>query len=279
MDKKGDKKESEDSDLELIKAQWAFEQLNLCSEIVETDSEQLGKDPSLFGGLDISFIIGDDTNACACFVIVNDKFEVVYKDLKMVEMTAPYIPGYLAFREAGSLSQMVKKQIKENPELTPNVLMVDGNGILHPRQCGTACHIALATGLPTVGVAKNLHLVDQFGGDFSRDVIKNKFANLTDAGDNFSLTTSDGKVLGAALKASASSKNPIYVSVGSGIALATAISLVIKMSRHRVPEPIRQADMLSREFLRLNHPTERQIQAVKNPGRTKQQKLKEAQDK
>lgn len=282
MDKKEETTDTDspDWDLELLKAQWAFEQLDLCNKIVETDSEELtGKESTLFGGLDISFIIGDSVNACACYVVVNKEFEIVYKDLQMVEMTAPYIPGYLAFREAGALCQMVEKQIKEKPEVTPNVLMVDGNGILHPRQCGTACHIALVTGLPTVGVAKNLHLVEQLGEKFSRDDVKKRFANLTEAGEYLTLTTSEDRELGAALKTCVTSRNPVYVSVGSGLSLSTAISLVIKISRHRVPEPIRQADLLSREFLRLHHPTQKQIQAVRQPGRTKKEKLQKSEAK
>ena len=55
----------------------------------------------------------------------------------------------------------VTDQVASSPGITPGVLMVDGNDILHPRLCGTACHVALTTGLPTLGVAKNLHCIDQ----------------------------------------------------------------------------------------------------------------------
>ena len=60
-----------------------------------------------------------------------------------------------------------------------------------------------------------------------------------------------------------SSDNPVYVSVGSGLSLETAVKLVNRVSRYRVPEPTRQADILSREFLRVHHPTEKQKQPKK----------------
>jgi len=266
-----------DCDLELIKEQWTLEQLELCNKIVEEDSDKLKKENlSLIGGLDISFIVGDSVNACACYVVVNKCFEIVYKDLQMVELFAPYIPGFLAFREAGVLCQLVEKQKQKNPNLTPDVILVDGNGILHPRQYGTACHIGHITGLPTVGVAKNLHLIDQLGDDLSRDNLKSRFSHLTDAGEFLSLTTREGKELGVALKTSSTSRNPVFVSVGSNVSLSTAIHVVINMSRYRIPEPIRQADQLSREFLRLNHPTQKQIQAVRQPGKTKRQKQEQS---
>ena len=74
----------------------------------------------------------------------------------MVELTAPYVPGYLAFREAESLVQLINSQRENKPELTPQVreinlnlnlvlfiilikvILVDGNGVLHPSRCGLA---------------------------------------------------------------------------------------------------------------------------------------------
>ena len=63
----------------------------------------------------------------------------------MVTMTQPYILSFLAFREAPHLEDLVTTQRRERPELTPQLLVVDGNGLLHPRQAGLACHIGRAT--------------------------------------------------------------------------------------------------------------------------------------
>ena len=51
--------------------------------------------------------MGDDINACACYVVIDGNLEVVYKDTQMVKMIAPYIPGFLAFREAKFLIDLV----------------------------------------------------------------------------------------------------------------------------------------------------------------------------
>ena len=37
---------------------------------------------------------------------------------------------------------------------------MDGCGVMHPRRFGSACHLGVAAGIPTVGVAKNVYAVD-----------------------------------------------------------------------------------------------------------------------
>ena len=97
--------------------------------------------------------------------------------------------------------------------------------------------MGLATGLPTVGVAKNLHLIEDLGlegerGEAARK-LKESFKTVQAVGHQVPLVTQqDGRVLGAAVKTSLESKNPIFVSVGSGLSLKTAVSLVTSMSRY-----------------------------------------------
>lgn len=268
-----------DFDVEELKEKWTREQLELSKRVSEVDEcpdavSSVGR----FGGLDISFIEGDSVNACACYVVINRNLEVIYHESKMVKLTAPYIPSFLGFREADILSKMVSEQKMKDPSVTPGVLMVDGNGLLHPRCCGTACHVGVATGLPTLGVAKNLHLIEDLGleggkGEAARR-LKESFRGVEAVGHQLPLVTQKGRILGSAVKSSQESKNPIFVSVGSGLSLMTAVSLVIAVSRHRVPEPIRQADLLSREYLRVHHPSSRQVQAVRQQGQSKKQASK-----
>ena len=120
-----------------------------------------------------------------------------------------------------------------------------------------------------MGVAKNLHQIQEYGEQFTRENVKERFSNLKTPEGHITLATSEGKILGAALKTSANSSNPVFVSVGSGLSLASALELVSKVSKYRVPEPTRQADLMSREFLRLNHPTQRQKQPLKQHKRDK----------
>ena len=103
------------------------------------------------------------------------------------------------------------------------------------RCCGTACHVGIATGLPTLGVAKNLHLIEDLGleggkGDAARR-LKESFRGVEAVGHQVPLVTQKGRILGSAVKSSQESKNPIFVSVGSGLSLMTAVSLVIAVSR------------------------------------------------
>ena len=94
----------------------------------------------------------------------------------------------------------------------------------------------IATCLPTVGVAKNLHLIEDLGlegerGEAARR-LKESFKGVQAVGHQVPLVTQKGRVLGAAVKTSLESKNPIFVSVGSGLSLKTAVSLVTAMSRY-----------------------------------------------
>ena len=252
-----------EKNLEDLKEEWSRKQEEYKLRVEENDLTDLLAGWKYVGGLDISFIVGDDTNACACYVILDRGLNIVYQDVKMVKLSAPYVPGFLAFRESEFLLDLISKQQTDSPCLTPDVLIVDGNGVLHPRYCGIGCHVGVDTNIPTIGVAKNLHQIQEFGHEFSRDFVKENFPKLTKAGEFLPLTTSGGRRIGAVVKTRDECKNGVFVSVGSGISLDTSISLVRAVSLHRVPEPTRQADIVSREFLRLHHPTLRQKQSQK----------------
>lgn len=74
----------------------------------------------------------------------------------MVKLTKPYIPGFLAFREAEFLIEKIEKLRNSEPRLFPQVVLVDGNGLLHPREMGLACQMGVILDMPFIGVAKNL---------------------------------------------------------------------------------------------------------------------------
>ena len=81
--------------------------------------------------------------------------EVAYEDFAKVRLTVPYKAGYLSFREHPALLSMLRKLQKRAPELVPDVVMVDGNGRLHPRRAGLACALGVDTGIPHLGIGKN----------------------------------------------------------------------------------------------------------------------------
>jgi deoxyinosine 3'endonuclease (endonuclease V) len=83
--------------------------------------------------------------------------KVVYRSHKYYQLTAPYIPSYLAFREIDPLMDLITQQINTQPQLTPDVIMVDGNGQWHERYAGLACFVGVKTGIPTIGVGKSFY--------------------------------------------------------------------------------------------------------------------------
>jgi len=143
----------------------------------------------------------------------------------------PYVPGFLAFREVPVLLFLFDRLHKTRPELWPQLLLVDGNGILHQNQCGLACHIGVLLNIPTVGVGKTLFYVD----GLSKDKVKIQCEkDINKAGDYSMLVGDSGRVWGAAVRNSEGAINPIFVSVGHRIELALALKCVLKLSLFRV---------------------------------------------
>jgi len=162
----------------------------------------------------------------------------------------PYVAGFLAFRETPVLLALLKKMASKAPLLYPQLLMVDGNGILHPRGFGLASHLGVLADIPTIGIGKNLHHIDgltnlEVRHDFSE-------SNLP-AGTGMPLIGSTGQVWGMAFRSHDGCSKPVFISVGHRISLDTAVEVVRRCCLHRVPEPVRQADIRSREHLR-KHP-------------------------
>ncbi|XP_050764602.1 endonuclease V [Gymnogyps californianus] len=232
---------------------WEREQAQLKASVVEEDTEEWQKDSSFaglerVGGVDLSYIKGDDTRACASLVVLSyPALEVLYEDCRMVAVSAPYVAGFLAFREVPFLVDAVQRLQQEEPGLKPQVLLVDGNGLLHPRGFGVACHLGVLADLPCIGVAKNLLQVDGLVRD---ELHREQIRSLQREGDTFPLTGASGRVLGMVLRSYNNSSKPLYISVGHRVCLETAVRLVKSCCRFRIPEPIRQADIRSREYIR-----------------------------
>lgn len=201
-------------------------------------------------GVDISYRKDKEDEACtACVVCRLPDLNVVYEDMEIVNVTTPYVPGFLAFREISFLQNSVEKIKSLHPEYMPQVILVDGNGILHPNGFGAACHLGVLLDIPCIGVAKNLFFLDNIARD---ENYQNKVLSLKEIGDSFPLYGNSGNKIGAALKTTKVNKNPVIVSVGHRCTLETAIWTVLQCSTYRIPEPLRQADIRSREFLRIH---------------------------
>ncbi|KAG8446512.1 hypothetical protein GDO86_014100 [Hymenochirus boettgeri] len=247
-----DKVEDEPEREQAESRQWEREQTHLRKNLITFNTEAWQSHTDFLGlqrigGVDLSYPKEDDKVACASLVVLSyPELEVIYEDCQMVTVGAPYVAGYLAFREVPFLVDAIHKLKEKDPTLMPQVLLVDGNGILHHRGFGVACHLGILTDLPCIGVAKNLLQVD---GLENNENHKEKIRQLRNGGDSFNLIGISGNILGAALKSCNKSSKPIYISVGHKITLETSLQLVHSCCRYRVPEPIRQADIRSREFL------------------------------
>eukprot|EP00267_Zea_mays_P042896 XP_020394931.1 endonuclease V isoform X3 [Zea mays] len=169
--------EGDDHELVLKKQEWIKTQDMLKSKLILEDefawslpSVGSGLDEpewcklKYIGGTDISFLKEDPSTACAAVVVLNaDTLEVVHEEFNVVRLQVPYIPGFLAFREAPVLLGLLEKLKINAPHFCPQLLMVDGNGLLHPRAgFGLACHLGVLADIPTIGVGKNRTLISMF---------------------------------------------------------------------------------------------------------------------
>lgn len=141
----------------------------------------------------------------------------------------PYIPGLLSFREApgvlNALAQLPRK---------PDLLLVDGQGIAHPRRLGIASHLGLVLGLPTIGCAKSRLC----GSAEEPPAEAGAWTPLADKGE----------IIGAMLRSKPGVK-PLCISVGHRVDLPAAIRWVLGCCRgYRIPEPLRLAHQLAGQF-------------------------------
>jgi len=244
---------------EKIKDAWRQAQKQLKSDLitddstldwtVKTDDHEPSQQPlRLVGGVDLSFVGEGCEEACAALVVCEfPSMKVVYEAMKMVTLTEPYISGFLAFREVEFLQDLIEELKLHKPELLPQVVLADGNGVLHHEGFGLACHLGVLSSLPTIGIGKTLLLVD---GLDAHVVDAECSQALHKAGDVYELKGASGAIWGAALRSSKKSINPIFVSVGHRLSLPTAINVTVQCCQYRIPEPIRQADLRSREYIR-----------------------------
>ncbi|PRQ28107.1 putative deoxyribonuclease V [Rosa chinensis] len=191
-------------------------------------SDQEEKALKYVGGVDISYSKEHPSMACGTLVVLDiHSLQVVYEDYSVLTLSVPYVPGFLAFREAPVLLELLEKMKAGANLFYPQLLMVDGNGILHPRA--------------------KLHHVDGLTLSGVRQLLKAK----EDCAEDFiNLTGRSGRIWGVAMRSTDGSVKPIFISIGHRISLDTAIKIVKLTCKYRVPEPIRQADIRSREYLR-----------------------------
>jgi len=139
----------------------------------------------------------------------------------------PYIPGFLSFRE-GPILIKAFKQLKIKPDL----MILEGQGIAHPREFGLASHLGLWLDLPSIGCTKTPLLYGLVSPGTSKG--------------SYKLILKEGKEVGAVLRTREGVK-PIFISPGHRIDLPTTIRIILSTcSKFRIPEPLRRAHQLTR---------------------------------
>ena len=184
--------------------------------------------PRLAAGVDVAYA-KDGSWAWAIAVVMDRWFNVFHTSVAEGEPDSSYASGYLAFRE-GRLTVEALLAL----EVAPELVFVDGHGVVHERGLGLASHIGVLLDIPVIGAPKTpFHAIDRTPGPRR--------------GDHYLLTKEWG-AQGASLRLRTGVK-PIYISPGHLVDLPSAIALALVWStgRRRVPEPLSVAHTFSLE--------------------------------
>lgn len=202
-------------------------QLSLAKRVASEDGVI---NPGLIAGIDISAPDSQQIARGAVVILHYPEFSMVETKVIEGKITFPYIPGLLSFRESPLILAAYEKLCN-----VPDLILVDGQGIAHPRRFGLASHVGILLDMPTIGCAKSIlcgqHQPIAEGAGSYRELIDN------------------GELIGAALRTK-SGVRPVYVSVGHRIDLASALQWTLNCCRgYRLPEPTRLAHLAAAGIL------------------------------
>lgn len=178
-------------------------------------------------GVDCSYDLQTNISRAVVCVFTYPQLELIESSMAHLPTDFPYIPGLLSFREIPVILEALKV-LKSDPD----ILMVDGMGIAHPRRMGIATHLGLVIDKPTIGVGKSL-LCGKYQIPGSRK------------GDRSDLIHKSEKI-GTVLR-SKDNTNPLFISPGHKIDHETAVRLVLETAiKYRLPQPTHFADKFSK---------------------------------
>ncbi len=187
-------------------------------------------------GLDCAFGGKNEYVLAAVVVLSFPDLKIIQQKTAARKAPIPYIPGLLSFREIPACVAALEKL-----EITPDLFLIDGQGIAHPRRLGLASHLGLMLDKPTVGCAKS-RLIGTYKDPPAE---KGNFTDLKDPDTD--------QTIGAVLRTRTNVK-PLFVSVGHKCTLSDAVTLTLRCCpKYRQPEPTRQADKLVAEAKRLQN--------------------------
>jgi deoxyribonuclease V len=181
-------------------------------------------------GVDMAINENNGMARAAVVLLTYPELEIIERHIYEEPVRMPYIPGLLSFREAPAVLGAFD-QLKQRPQL----VMVDGIGIAHPRRIGIASHLGLWLDLPTIGCGKSI-----LTGTYDKTA-------LSEEAGAWVPITQRHEIIGAAVR-TRTRVNPMIISLGHRISLETSIAYVLTCCKgYRLPEPTRQADKLSKD--------------------------------
>lgn len=178
-------------------------------------------------GFDVGFEDDGATTRAAAMLLDAKNLQLLESQVVHIPTRMPYIPGLLSFRELPALLEALSRL-----SVQPDLAFVDGHGFAHPRRLGIASHFGVASGLPSIGVAKKI-LVG--AAPTALHEMRGAFTTLRDHGDQIGwlLRSKPGCL-------------PLVISPGHRVAMASVPELVMRfVTTYRLPEPTRLADRLA----------------------------------
>jgi deoxyribonuclease V len=186
---------------------------------------KLPKPIKKIAGFDVSYLKSRNMLIGGMVVMNSPELTVLETIIQTAPVSFPYIPGYLSFREAPVLLDLITSFTRKI-----DVFLFDGHGVAHPRGLGIAAHIGVLINKPSLGCAKK-KLVGEFDPPADH---RGATSNLI----------YKGKIVGQVLRTKTGTK-PIFVSVGHRLTLHQGVDLALSCCRrYRLPEPLRQAHQL-----------------------------------
>ncbi len=177
-------------------------------------------------GIDVGFEYEGRVARAAVAILRADTLVTVDQCVARRETRFPYITGLLSFREIPVILDALDKLT-----IQPELLLMDGQGIAHPRRVGIASHLGLVTGMPSIGVGKSR--------------LTGRHAEPPPEKGGWTPLLSRGETIGAVLRTRPGCR-PLYISTGHRVGLETAIEWVMRTTtRYRLPETTRAAHRLA----------------------------------
>ncbi|HEX9780734.1 MAG TPA: deoxyribonuclease V [bacterium] len=187
--------------------------------------EPLGRSIGVVAGVDCAYPRGAAVGRAAVLTYRLDGLVPQDEAVVARPVAFPYIPGLLSFREL----PLILAALAALPRM-PDVILVDGQGIAHPRRLGLASHLGVLLGVPTIGCAKS--------------VLIGRAAPPAQRSGAWTALIDRGETVGALLRTRPGTK-PVVVSPGHRVDLNSSLALVMRcLDGRRIPRPLREADRL-----------------------------------